>query len=214
MVEVILGRQPLRVPYTVRIPGVTDEQFDELVDEDTKAELLDGVMVVHSPASMEHDRLGAWLRAVLGFYADVKGAGEVFGPESLVRLAPRRRFAPDVYFLRRDRVPSPITKDFRGAPDLVLEVLSPSNREEDLDIKRPAYRKARVGELWLVDRENQEVLIDRPRKRGYAEEVVTSGRAASAVLPGFWVDVGWLWADPLPNKMTSLRAILGTRRRG
>jgi Uma2 family endonuclease len=214
MVEVKLGRRKLDRPYTVRIPGVTEALFDELVDEDTRAELIDGLMIVHSPASMDHDDMGGWIRAVMSFYADVKGAGKVLGPGSLVHLATCRRFAPDLYFLRGERVPARLPKEFDGAPDLVLEVLSPSNRDEDLEDKRPAYRQAKVGEIWLVDPEEQRVLIDRKRKRGYAEEGVTAGRATSAVLEGFWLDVTWLWSAPLPNRMTCLQAILAEEGRG
>ncbi len=164
MVEVKLGRRKLDLPYTVRIPGVSEALFDELVDEDTRAELIDGVMIVHSPASMDHDDMGGWVRALMRFYADVKGVGKVLGPDSLVHLATCRRFAPDLYFLRRGRVPVPLPKEFEGAPDLVLEVLSPSNRDEDLEDKRPAYRQAKVGEIWFVDLENRQVLIDRKRQ--------------------------------------------------
>jgi Uma2 family endonuclease len=210
MVEVKFGRRSIDLPYTVRVPGVTEELFDELVDEDMRAELIDGVLVVHSPASMDHDDMGGWLRTLMRLYADGKRAGKVLGPDSLVHLATCRRFAPDVYFLRRERIPVPMPKEFEGAPDLVLEVLSPSNRDDDLDDKRPAYRQAKVSEIWLVDPENHQVLIDRKRRRGYGEEVITTGRAASSVLAGFWLDVAWLWGEELPDALACLQALLAT----
>jgi Uma2 family endonuclease len=210
MVEVKLGRRGIDLPYTVRGPGVTEAMFDELVDEDTRAELIDGVMVVHSPASMDHDDRAGFIRGLMSFYVGSKRLGKVLGPDSLVHLATCRRFAPDIYFLRRERVPVPMPKEFEGAPDLVLEVLSPSSRDDDLDGKRPAYREAKVGEIWLLDPENRQVLIDRKRRRGYGEEVVTAGRAASGVLAGFWLDVAWLWGEEFPDPLACLQAILGT----
>jgi Uma2 family endonuclease len=209
MVEVKIGPTTVDRPYTVHIHGVTEPMFDELVDEDTRAELIDGVMIVHSPASFEHDDIGTFLRSLMGFYADLKEAGQVCGPDSLVRLSPARKFAPDVYFLRRARVPSRRPKEFKGAPDLVVEVLSPSNRDDDLERKRPAYQLAGVSEIWFVDPENRQVMIDRKRRKNYVEEVVTEGSVTSGVLAGFWVDVAWLWGFPLPHKMTCLQAILG-----
>ncbi len=196
------------LPYTLRLYGVTDEMFDEMVDEDTKAELLDGVMIVHSPASVRHDMIANFLRGLLSDFAEERDAGEVFGPDSLVRLRPGRRFGPEIYFLRPGRMPHPTPQQFDGVPDLILEVLSPSNRDYDLGEKRAAYREAGVPEIWLVDPIEEQILIDRKRRKSYATEAVSTGRATSTVLPGFWVDAAWLWADPLPKKRACLRAIL------
>ena len=120
------------LPYIVQLFGVTDEMFDEMVDEDTKAELLDGVMIVHSPASMRHDLVGHFLRSLVGDYAEDRELGAVYGPDSIVRLRRSRRFAPDLFFLAAARVPHPTPQEFEGVPDLILEVLSPSNRDYDL----------------------------------------------------------------------------------
>jgi Uma2 family endonuclease len=206
--DVIRSLRTAELPCTLRLYDITEEQFDELVDEDTKAELLDGVMIVHSPASMEHDDVGGFLRSLANFHAGMKQAGKVYGPDSLVHLGICRRFAPDVYFLRQKRVPRRRRKQFEGAPDWVIEVLSPTNRADDLEDKRPAYQYAGVEEIWFVDTEQHQVVIDRKGRKGYTEEVVTEGRAVSRVLAGFWVDVAWLWAYPLPEPMGCLQQIL------
>jgi Uma2 family endonuclease len=212
MVEVKFGLKTVDVPFTIRLYGVTEEMFDELVDEDTKAELLDGIMIVHSPASPRHDNVAGFLRTLMRCYAEMRGAGLVLGPDSLVHLASCRRFGPDVFFFREERVPMPLPEDkFEGPPDLVAEILSPSNREDDLEDKRPAYQEAGVAEIWFVDPDQQEVIVDHKRRRRYAVESVTQGRITSAVLDGFWVDVSWLWSEPLPNVMDCLRAILDGR---
>ncbi len=88
-------------------------------------------------------------------------------------------------------------KLFDGAPDLLLEILSPSNRAIDLEEKRPAYRAAGIREIWFIDPAEERVLVDRKSGRGYVEEVYTSGRVESQVLKGFWLDVGWLWREEL-----------------
>jgi Uma2 family endonuclease len=210
MVEIQLGARTVDLPFTVRFYGVTEEMFSELVDEDTRAELLDGVMIVHSPASPHHDDISGFVRMLMRGYAEDRGLGRVFGPDALVHLATCRRFGPDVFFLETRRVPRPLPEEqFEGAPDLVLEVLSPSNRDYDLNDKRPAYRQAGVSEVWFVDPEGQQILIDHKQRKRYATRVITTGRAASTVLRGFWVEASWLWSDPLPNVMRCLREILG-----
>jgi Uma2 family endonuclease len=209
MVEVMLGRKPVDLPYTIRLPGVTEKTFEELTDEDTKAELLDGVMIVHSPATLRHDHILTFVGGLMAFYADERELGKMSaGGNAIIHLATCRKFAPDGYFLRTARIPKRITKEYEGAPDLMLEILSPTTRDYDLEEKRPAYQKAGVGEIWFVDPENEQVIIDRKRRRGYVEEIVTAGRATSIVLGGFWVDVAWLWLYPLPNRMACLRKIL------
>jgi Uma2 family endonuclease len=210
MVELKLRHRTVDLPYTVRLYGVTEEMFDELVDEDTKAELLDGVMIVHSPASPRHDDTAGFLRSLMRFYARTKRLGKVLGPDSLVRLKPRRKVGPDLFFFRQDRLPRPLpAKQFEGAPDLIVEVLSPSNRSDDLEDKRPLYRQAGVKEVWFVDPDRQEILVDRRGRRRYTTRTVTSGRLESAALEGFWIEVDWLWADELPEELACLNKILG-----
>ena len=208
MIEVKCGLRTIDLPYMIQVYDVTEEMFDELVDEDTKAELIDGVMIVHSPASMEHDNIGGFTRGLMSFYSDAKELGVVLGPDSLIHLAPGRKCAPDVFFIRQERVPMPLPKEFDGVPELVVEVLSPSNRRYDLRDKRLIYREAGVGEVWFIDAELRRILVDRRRAEGYVEEIMTAGQVSSEVMPGFWLNASWLWATPLPNRFMCLEEIL------
>jgi Uma2 family endonuclease len=208
VVEVRLGYKTVDLPYTLRIHGVTEEMFDEWVDEDTKAELLDGVMIVHSPATLKHDDIGGFVRTLMRCYAEALDAGHVLGPDTLVHLATCRKFAPDGLFVKKGRMPKPRPKVFEGSPDSILEVLSPSTRDDDLDDKRPAYREAGVREIWYADPENEQVIVDRALGLRYAEKIVRRGKLRSTVLRGFWIDVHWLWSDPMPAVMDCLRQIM------
>jgi Uma2 family endonuclease len=208
MVELKFGLHPVDVPYMIRLYDVTDDLFDEWVDEDTKAELIDGVMIVHSPASLRHDDLANCLRFLMSGYAAAKSLGTVLGPDGLVRIRRRRRVGPDLFFLAKDHVPRPLPKEYRGVPDLVLEVLSPSNRAYDLEEKRPLYRETGVKEIWLIDPDQQQVIQDRRRGRRFVTTTVTTGLVKSTVLPGFWIEADWLWSDPLPNLMECLHTLL------
>src|SRR5918999_4566264 len=169
MIEVKCGLKTIDLPFMIQVYDVTEQMFDELVDEDTKAELIDGVMIVHSPASMAHDNVGGFIRGLMSFYSDAKGLGVVLGPDSLIHLAPGRKCAPDVFFVRQGRMPLPLPKEFKGVPDLVVEVSSPSNRRYDLRDKRQVYREAGVGEVWFVDGELRQIIVDRRRGGNYTE---------------------------------------------
>jgi Uma2 family endonuclease len=208
VVEVKLGYRTVDLPYTIRVHGVTEEMFDEWVDEDTKAELFDGVMIVHSSVTLQHDDVAGFIRGLMRFFASAKNAGKVLGPHALVHLAACRLLAPDVFFIR-ERLPRPMTKVFESVPELALEILSPATWQYDLEEKRAAYREAGVREIWFVDVEGRKLIVDRKRGLGYVEKIVSRGKFASKVLDGFWLDVSWLWADPLPDDLECLRAILG-----
>ncbi len=213
MVEIQFGPTPARLrtvdlPYTLQMFGVKDEMFDELVDANTKADLLDGVMTAHSASSMRDDELRGFFHALLQYFAEERDLGKAFGPRSVVRLREGRRLAPDIYFFASHRVPRRLPTEFCGAPDLVVEVLTEPRRLHILESKRPAYREASVSEIWLVNPDREEIHIDRKRRTTYTTETVTTGRATSTVLTGFWVDSAWLWADPLPQLLRCLRAIL------
>ncbi|MBY0523298.1 MAG: Uma2 family endonuclease [Gemmataceae bacterium] len=209
MVEVKLHPRMVDLPYMLHFPGISEQQFAELTDEDTKAELFDGFMIVHSPATLRHDNIVTFLGGLMSFYANAKDLGEVLAASNAIaHLASGRKFAADAFFLRDDRVPVPMPKEFKGAPDLVLEVLSPTTRDYDLEDKRPAYQEAGVGEIWFVDPDTKQVIVDRRRRRRYSADVVTTGKVSSTVIDGFWIDAAWLWAARLPNRMTCLKKIL------
>jgi Uma2 family endonuclease len=209
MVELKFGLRTVDVPYTIRIPDITEKLFDRLADEDTKAELIDGVMIVHSPATIRHDDVAGFLRFLKRFYAVHKNLGKVLGPDSLIKLATLRKFAPDWYFLESKRLRRGLPRKlWKGAPDLAGEILSPSTRKYDLEEKRPAYRHARVPEIWFIDLKNQKVIQDRLQGRKYETSIVTKGKVYSSVLSGFWIDASWLWMEPLPNEMDCLQQIL------
>jgi Uma2 family endonuclease len=211
MIEVKCDIRSIDLPYMIQVYDVTEEMFDELVDEDTKAELIDGVMIVHSAASMEHDNIGGFTRGLMSFYSDAKELGVVLGPDSLIHLAPGRKCAPDVFFIRQERVPMPLPKEFEGVPELVVEVLSPSNRRYDLRDKRLIYHEAGVEEVWFIDAEQHRIIMDRHRAENYVEEIFTAGQVCSKVLQGFWLNASWLWATPLPNRFMCLEEILRGR---
>ncbi|MFN4258253.1 MAG: Uma2 family endonuclease [Gemmataceae bacterium] len=208
MLELNLGPSFRHLPYTIRLYDVTEEMFDEIVDEDTKAEYIDGVMIVHSPASFRHDDVSGLLRFLMRGFASSHQLGKVLGPDSLVRLPDSSKYAPDIFFVPAADVPIPSPKVFDGVPALIVEVLSPSNHDEDLEIKRPRYRAAGVAEIWFVDPDSGETIVDRKRGKRHVTKTTKRGKVTSSVLPGFWFETAWLAQEPLPNEMSCLRQIL------
>jgi hypothetical protein len=88
VVELKLGLRTVDLPFTIRIPDVTEAIFDKLVDEDSRAELLDGVMIVHSPATLRHDDVAGFIRFLKRYHAVQKGLGKILGPDSMIKVFP------------------------------------------------------------------------------------------------------------------------------
>ena len=93
-----------------------------------------------------------------------------------------------------------------GPADLVIEIASPGRL--DLRKKLPRYHQARLPEIWIVDPYARSVRVDTLEASEYRTRTHTAGPLHSAVLPGFRIDVAWLWQDPLPATLSCLRQIL------
>ena len=131
----------------------------------------------------------------------------MFGPELFVRFAGlRRRRVPDLFFIANDRLGLLQVNHFEGAPDLIIEVVSPESRSRDLRDKYADYEAAGVREYWIIDPDEEELAVYALDAGGRFQKVAAdSDRVASAVIPGFSLRAGWLWQSPLPGKRIVLR---------
>jgi Uma2 family endonuclease len=123
-------------------------------------EIIDGELFVTPAPRFRHQEVANNVGSLLGAIARKHG-GKVAGPVT-VRLADDSVTEPDVVFIRGDRLG--IIEDGRvhGVPDLVVEVLSPSNRNYDRTMKRERYMASEVPELWILDADAHTVEVWRP----------------------------------------------------
>lgn len=207
-VQVLIASKPLGPPFIVKVPGFTEEQFDAISTEDTPYELLDGVLIMHSPATFEHEDLQSFLMTVLRGYVAELDLGHVVGSRAVLHLSPGRKVEPDLLFLLKGRRPVRGHKEIQGTADLVVEILSPSTRSYDLGEKRRAYREARTPELWFIDQDREQLIQDRLVHDRYRTRIVRRGRVESVSIPGLWLELSWLWRQILPRPLECLRSIL------
>jgi Uma2 family endonuclease len=190
---------------------VTFNQFYEIVDENVKADLLDGKIVRDSPAIPKHGRIVSWINKVLGLYAEILDLGEVLGATTTVKLTKYQAPEPDVFFIRKSR--QGIIVDERyvdGPPDLCVEVISRSSRRIDRGRKFVLYADQGVKEYWILDPLLGTVEIYENLEGEWVEiKPDEQGRLHSKVLPGFWLKPEWLAVYPLPPVLKVLREILG-----
>jgi Uma2 family endonuclease len=121
------------------------------LDDGRRYELIDGELRDMTPApAPRHQAILMELTLVVTPWVRERGLGEVYFAPFDVVLGPRTVVQPDLVFISRGR---DIVDDrnCKGAPDLVVEILSPSSRPYDLEIKRERYERAGIAHYWIVD---------------------------------------------------------------
>ncbi len=187
---------------------ITFEQFLEWLDEETHAEWVEGEVRVMSPVSDAHADLNDLLRAIVRLFVEEKGLGMVRSEPFLIRLGEGMpAYSPDLFFVSIPRLHLMRSNFFDGAPDLVVEIISPESRARDRGEKFENYEKAGVREYWLIDPERRRAEFYHLGEDGFYEPmpVDEQGVVRSVELPGLWLKVSWFWQKPLPNVMDVLR---------
>lgn len=131
-------------------PRLTYEELAALPDDGMRYELLEGVVYPLTPPSLKHQRIAIALLSWL-YRAQRAGYGYAFGAPVHVVLARDVKFEPDALFIRRGREAIMRETSIQGPPDLVVEILSPSNRLHDTVVKFQAYARYGVPAYWIVD---------------------------------------------------------------
>ncbi len=180
------------------------EEFLRWSDEDTHAEWVNGEVILAMPPLAIHQRVAQFLLKLLSAYAETCNLGEVLlAPFEMRHLPGYASREPDILFVAREHLHRLTPERLEGPADLVVEVVSPSSARRDREEKFAEYEQAGVREYWIIDpREGVERADFYQRTlagRYVAVLPDATGRYHSAVLPGLWLDVAWLWQDPLPT---------------
>ena len=171
--------------------------------DDERWELIEGVAYNMSPApTRKHQRLVGELYRRIGNYLDGKSC-EVNPAPFDVRLPEVGQDTDDTYtvvqpdvsvFCDRTKLDDAGAK---GAPDWVIEVLSPSTEKKDLSVKLPLYQTHGVREYWVVDPELEQVKVYQLNAQGYytvPKEFPRTETVASVIFPELTIDLASVFA--------------------
>jgi Uma2 family endonuclease len=191
---------------------LTLEQFYELVDEDSNAELVDGVIVMTTPASTPHEMLFGFLFTLLKLYVEERGLGIVGGSRSVVRISGYSGREPDIFFVRDDRRHIIQTQEITGPPDMIIEIISPGDTQREIISRQTQYEQIGVQEYWRIDQPRRRATIYQLAPIGRFNPVLPkeAGILHSVVVEGFFVREEWLWCewDKFPPVLTALGELL------
>ena len=177
------------------MPAVTTrydyDDYVRLPDDGMRYEVLDGALVMSPSPNFFHQRASARLFHALYSYVEEHGLGIVLSAPLDVILGDHDILVPDLVFVSEGRMEILEKRGATAAPDLVVEILSPSTKGRDRNEKRAIYERYRVPAYWVVDPEAQTVTVHRLVEGHYAApETFGAGQTVTTgLLPGFELTV-------------------------
>jgi len=171
----------------------TYEDYAKL-PEGAPYQLIGGKLVrTPAPSTRHQDILKKILARLYSF--EERGLGKAFCAPIDVYFEETETYQPDIIFISKERLEIIEEERIKGAPDLVVEILSPSSAYYDLKKKLKVYEKHGVKEYWILDPEDKSVVVyeNREGKFRLIHEVMERGRIRSTVLSGFELEIEGIW---------------------
>jgi Uma2 family endonuclease len=175
---------------------LTVEDIEDRLAEGERIELIRGEVVPMAPTGYEHGKRSGRLATYLGSYVLEHG---IFAAEAgfVLERDPDTLLAPDLSFVRADREP-PEGEQWRAAslaPDLVVEVLSPSDRASRVHDKVLTYLEAGVRLVWVVDPPRRTIQVFSQADPSSSRILtVNDDLTGDDVLPGFRIPVAKIFS--------------------
>jgi Uma2 family endonuclease len=178
---------------------LTYEDFVHFPDDGQRHELIDGEHVMSPAPNVRHQTVLVNLTALLLPFVRENQLGKLFFAPFDVVLSLHDVVEPDLLFIARDRLELLTDANLQGAPDLAVEVLSPTSHRQDELRKRDLYERCGVAEYWIVDPEAEDVKVFRREGEGFGRPRLLTARdgdvLASPLLPGLAVPLADVFAE-------------------
>lgn len=168
-------------------PILTIEDLESMPEDGNRYEVIEGELFVSRAPSLTHQNVVVNLLFAFKEYLRKKPIGKVW-PGPGVIFSNFSGVIPDIVYISNERR-SEIATGSRvtGAPDLIIEILSPGteNERRDRHVKRQLYRKYGVKEDWIVDPERSAIAIYRTSKLKLVSKLGIRGQLTTPLLPEF-----------------------------
>lgn len=176
---------------------LTYEEFRHFPEDGNRHELIDGEHVMAPAPGTNHQTVSRWIQFQLFRQIEETGLALVFNAPTDVELSAVDIVEPDLVIVakERERIVSP--SRIIGAPDAVVEIVSPTTGRRDRELKRRLYEQRGVPVYWLVDPEAHTVTVH--AREGAAEGFAVPGE------PGEYREVG-VYHERVILEVSGLRA--------
>ena len=162
-----------------------------LTPDDVRYELIDGELIVAPTPIPLHQRISMNFSNLLGSFVKANGLGELFAAPLDVFLSDTNVLQPDLLFVSAARAHIITGTNIQGAPDLVIEIASPSTEERDRGVKQELYALFGVPEYWRAYPITQSVEVLRLENGRLASVGIYGSEAtlSTPLLPGLNIDL-------------------------
>ena len=184
-------------PYQPSKKHYTYTDYVQLPDDGKRYEIIGGELFMTPTPIPLHQRVSRELEFLLLEFVKAHQLGEVYDAPIDVVFNEENVVQPDILFISSENLKIITEKNIQGAPDLIIEILSPATAYNDLVNKKELYAQFGVREYWIVDPQKQWVEIYRLVKEEYQlhRKAVGTGTVASGVLNGFQVNLSSLFSE-------------------
>jgi Uma2 family endonuclease len=169
---------------------LTADELEQMPDDDSvRTELDEGELITMPPTGLDHSYRENEIGSILRSYVKRNRLGRIYVGEPGFRLSPGTVRAPDIAFVRQERLEGLKSKGFgKGAPDLAVEIFSPSDSVPQLMRKVKQYFAAGCHTVWIVYPDTREIHV---LEASGADRILrdTDTMEAPELLPGFSVPV-------------------------
>ena len=174
----------------VTTPRLTYQDYANLKG-DERYELLDGELILVGPPNRDHQDVVMDLGFQMRVFANENDPGRVYIAPFDVLFTDTDVVQPDILFISRERERILTHANVQGAPNLIVEILSPSSSTRDWRAKRELYASHGVREYWIVDPTNRivSILLLQDGVLEIEQTHTEDETATSTVLDGFTVSL-------------------------
>jgi Uma2 family endonuclease len=166
---------------------LTYEDYCLLPNDGKRYEIIDGELFVTPSPFRAHQQVVTNLTYYLVDFVKKADLGWVYAAPFDVVFSHTSVVEPDILYVSKSRAEVLTEKNIQGAPDLVVEVLSPGTLEADRTFKLKLYARYGVQEYWIIDPEGPSAEIYRRRKKrlDLAAKLRGKDSLSSPLFPGF-----------------------------
>lgn len=180
--------------------NLTYEDYRALPDDGKRYMLFDGELFMVVAPRPRHQRLIGELSFAIQTYLKAHPIGELYISPVDVRPIPgvAKAWQPDLVYVANERLGIITEEDIQGAPDLVVEVVSPGSFKDDIGRKKRTYQEAGVKEYWIAWQDVARVEVYRLNDAGrYGKPQIleTGDSLTTELLPGFALALNDLYRD-------------------
>lgn len=195
------AQKPPMITLADWVPGPkqgewTYNDYKALPDDGRRYEIVNGVLLLMPSPNRSHQKVALEIASYLRTHVQTAGLGEVYIAPFDVELADDTVFQPDVLVVLNANLDKATEDGVIGAPDLVVEVISPYSGPHDRITKYEKYARAGIPEYWLANPEKRTVEVMVLEDGTYRSPGIFQGQDTlpSRVVPGFPVQVEQFFA--------------------